>query len=202
MDSGLVGWLGRLVREPDRVASTHPPIRPPTRPRPVRPSTCPSQAVDFAVREIENLEHEDLASRACLQCLPRDVDRLQVPPARPRSAGCSPTHPGCSPTHPGCSPVSLRPLPRGCQVPPEAITLVRTMDCAAVPFALHAQLLASLPGAKFAPLKRGADLPHLGAPAPPQPAHATRRSAACSVPMQLRVHPRVSRLRPCEAAAL
>ena len=32
------------------------------------------------VREIEELQHEDLASRACLQCLPREAARLQLPP--------------------------------------------------------------------------------------------------------------------------
>ena len=63
---------------------------------------CLSPPLQSQVREIEELEHEALASRACLQCLPREVARLQVPP--------------------------------------ELITVVRTMDCLAVPYALHEQV--------------------------------------------------------------
>ena len=54
------------------------------------------------VREIEELQHEDLASRACLQCIPREAARVQMRP--------------------------------------ELLTVVRTMDCLAVPYALHEQV--------------------------------------------------------------
>ena len=43
----------------------------------------------------------------------------------------------------------------------ELVTVIRTMDCAAVPLALHDLLMARISGAKYAPIKTGGDFPHL-----------------------------------------
>ena len=62
----------------------------------------------------------------------------------------------------------------------ELVTVIRTMDCAAVSLALHDRLMARISGAKYGPLKTGGDFPRTSPPTRSSPSSSRRRSSASS----------------------